>query len=191
MDSKAHLNNTQLNDRVLWFDGDSSYHPSMIQPRIASGVSPIGIFVSELTDDIAQYNKFVSVNEKINVKTQCNPLSFQWNVSDEAMSIDVEEYIKDKLEKHCDELGLFDDDDSQQLIKRTRRVAQELKLYYKYNAIDILKVLIHIINILSESRVVWGVGRGSSVSSYVLFLIGVHDVDSVYYHLDVEDFLHD
>lgn len=163
----------------------------MIQSRVASGLTPVGIFVNELTDDIVQYNKFVPASERIKVKTQCNPLRFQWNVSDEAMSIDVEEYIKDKLEKHCEELGLFDSDDSRQLIKRTRRVAQELKLYHKYNAIDILKVLIYIINTLSDSRVVWGVGRGSSVSSYVLFLIGVHDVDSVYYHLDVEDFLHD
>jgi DNA polymerase III alpha subunit len=38
---------------------------------------------------------------------------------------------------------------------------------------------------------VWGIGRGSSVSSYVLYVLGVHDVDSYAYDLDIGDFLHD
>jgi DNA polymerase III alpha subunit len=36
---------------------------------------------------------------------------------------------------------------------------------------------------------VWGVGRGSSVASYVLFLIGVHRIDSMKYNLDYKEFL--
>jgi DNA polymerase III alpha subunit len=36
---------------------------------------------------------------------------------------------------------------------------------------------------------VWGVGRGSSVSSYVLYLLNVHRIDSIKYNLDYQDFL--
>jgi DNA polymerase III alpha subunit len=42
---------------------------------------------------------------------------------------------------------------------------------------------------MRKENIVWGVGRGSSVASYVLYLIGVHKIDSLYYNLDVEEFL--
>jgi DNA polymerase III alpha subunit len=42
---------------------------------------------------------------------------------------------------------------------------------------------------MKERNIVWGVGRGSSVASYVLFLIGTHKVDSVKYELDFNEFL--
>jgi DNA polymerase III alpha subunit len=42
---------------------------------------------------------------------------------------------------------------------------------------------------MREKNIVWGVGRGSSVASYVLYLLGVHKIDSIYYDLDVEEFL--
>ena len=34
-----------------------------------------------------------------------------------------------------------------------------------------------------------GVGRGSSVASYILYLIGVHRIDSIKYNLDWKEFL--
>jgi DNA polymerase III alpha subunit len=33
------------------------------------------------------------------------------------------------------------------------------------------------------------VGRGSSVASYVLYLLGVHRIDSMFYDLDPSEFL--
>ena len=45
------------------------------------------------------------------------------------------------------------------------------------------------VQVMRDNNIVWGVGRGSSVASYVLYLIGVHKIDSLYYDLDVTDFL--
>ena len=42
---------------------------------------------------------------------------------------------------------------------------------------------------MRENHVIWGVGRGSSVSSYVLYKLGIHRIDSMFYDLDVEEFL--
>jgi len=42
---------------------------------------------------------------------------------------------------------------------------------------------------MKENRVIWGVGRGSSVASYVLYKLGVHRIDSMYYNLDINEFL--
>ena len=69
------------------------------------------------------------------------------------------------------------------------RVNDELTLYKKLDLLPVLRTIIFVINTLRENSVVWGVGRGSSVSSYVLYLIGAHDVDSIKYDLDVNEFL--
>ena len=39
------------------------------------------------------------------------------------------------------------------------------------------------------NNVVWGLGRGSSTASYILYLLGVHKIDSLYYDLPIEEFL--
>ena len=53
----------------------------------------------------------------------------------------------------------------------------------------ILQLLVYIIDIMRKNNLVWGVGRGSSVASYVLYLLGVHKVDSYKYSLDIKEFL--
>lgn len=69
------------------------------------------------------------------------------------------------------------------------RVTQELILFSQYNMIDILKYLKFLVDIMRYNNIVWGVGRGSSVASYCLFLIGVHKIDSIKYNLDYKEFL--
>jgi DNA polymerase III alpha subunit len=68
-------------------------------------------------------------------------------------------------------------------------VEAELELFTARNLTDILRLLIHIVTILRKNNVVWGVGRGSSVASYCLYLLGVHRVDSIRYDLDIKEFL--
>jgi len=47
----------------------------------------------------------------------------------------------------------------------------------------------YLVDVMKENHVIWGVGRGSSVASYVLYLLGVHRIDSIYYELDPAEFL--
>lgn len=72
--------------------------------------------------------------------------------------------------------------------EHTQRVDQELELFIKNNMYDLLHVMKYVVDTLRENNVVWGVGRGSSVASYVLHLIGVHKIDSVKYNLPIEEF---
>jgi hypothetical protein len=69
------------------------------------------------------------------------------------------------------------------------RVTEELKLYAQHNMIDLLKYLKYLVDTMRQNNIVWGVGRGSSVASYCLYLIGVHKVDSIKYKLDIHEFL--
>lgn len=70
-----------------------------------------------------------------------------------------------------------------------QRVAQELLLYQERDLMSLLKFLKYLVDTLRKNNIVWGVGRGSSVSSYVLYLIGIHKINSIYYDLDITEFL--
>lgn len=179
---QAHSHNSiKLNDRTLWFDGDSTISAENIIDNIIKGNVANSLFVEELTPEIIEYNKLVAPNDKISVKSNIKQLSFEWSIPNEYKSLDVVAYIGDIL--------LAQEENSVDIALRQQRCAEELILYRKLGLFDILRTLIYIINTLVEKNIVWGVGRGSSVSSYVLYVIGVHDVDSYSYNLNIEEFL--
>jgi DNA polymerase III alpha subunit len=68
------------------------------------------------------------------------------------------------------------------------RVVEELRLFAKHDMIPMLKTMKYVVDTLRVNNVVWGVGRGSSVASYVLHIIGVHKIDSVKYNIPIEEF---
>jgi DNA polymerase III alpha subunit len=70
-----------------------------------------------------------------------------------------------------------------------QRVGQELLLYQERDLFPLLRQLKYVIDTWRSNNIVWGVGRGSSVASYVLYLIGVHRINSMYYDLDITEFL--
>lgn len=69
------------------------------------------------------------------------------------------------------------------------RVDEEYKLFEERELLMLLRLFIFLVDYMREKGYIWGVGRGSSVSSYILFLIGVHRVDSLKYGFDIKDYL--
>jgi len=69
------------------------------------------------------------------------------------------------------------------------RVSLELELFVKNNMMDVLFYCKYLVDTMREHKILWGVGRGSSVASYVLYLIGIHKIDSLKYNLDIQEFL--
>jgi DNA polymerase III alpha subunit len=100
-------------------------------------------------------------------------LQKNWRMPKEYQDLDIAAYV----------LGLCQQEHELQ------RVGRELLLFQERDLFDLLRYLKYLIDTLRKNNVVWGVGRGSSVASYVLFLIGVHKIDSLYYNLDIEEFL--
>ena len=70
-----------------------------------------------------------------------------------------------------------------------QRCGAELLLYQERNLFDLLRYLTYLVAVMQDNRIIWGVGRGSSVASYVLYKLGVHRIDSMYYDLDPQEFL--
>jgi DNA polymerase III alpha subunit len=73
-------------------------------------------------------------------------------------------------------------------IEKTR-VTQELTLFIRHNMLSILQYLKYLVDVMRENNILWGVGRGSSVASYCLYLIGIHKINSIKYNLDIDEFL--
>lgn len=97
----------------------------------------------------------------------------RWFMPDEYKRLDIAEHV----------LGLC------KTQQELQRVAQELLLFQERDLFDLLRYLKYLVDVMHANHVIWGVGRGSSVSSYVLYLLGVHRIDSMYYDLDVGEFL--
>jgi len=70
-----------------------------------------------------------------------------------------------------------------------QRVGEELLLYQERDLFSLLQYLKFLVDIMKQNNLIWGVGRGSSVASYVLYLLGVHRIDSLHYNLDIAEFL--
>jgi len=95
----------------------------------------------------------------------------QWFIPKEYQLIDIEAFLVDR----CPEQNLD-------------RMLQELELYRTHDLIPVLRAMKYVVDTLRNNNIVWGVGRGSSVASYVLFIIGIHKIDSVKYKLPITEF---
>jgi DNA polymerase III subunit alpha len=70
-----------------------------------------------------------------------------------------------------------------------QRAGVELLEYAEKNLLTMLCYLKYLVDTMDENSIVWGVGRGSSVASFVLYKIGIHRINSLYYDLDFHEFL--
>ena len=186
---EAHLNElkSNLNDRQLWFDGSITVPSNHIIDYVFLLKDHHSkVFVDEITPDIDQYNKIAQ--QQLTIKHHINEIFANWVFSDPSYeTLDVEQLIYDLLEEEIQKQSF----NSAQRIVRKRRVKLELKLFKQFDPqYNIIRVLLNIINTLSTHGILWGTGRGSATSSYILYLIKLHDVDSVKYSLDVKDFFH-
>jgi DNA polymerase III alpha subunit len=96
-----------------------------------------------------------------------------WHMPEEYKNLDIAEHV----------LTLCNTQEELQ------RCGQELLLYQERNLFDLLRYLKNLVDIMVSNHIIWGVGRGSSVASYVLYKLGVHRIDSMYYNLDPAEFL--
>ena len=100
-------------------------------------------------------------------------LQNNWLMPEEYKNFDIAKYV----------LDLCQNDEELQ------RVGEELILFQEREMFDLLRYLKYFVDTMRANNIVWGVGRGSSVASFVLFLIGVHRINSLYYDLSIEEFL--
>jgi DNA polymerase III alpha subunit len=73
--------------------------------------------------------------------------------------------------------------------EETARVEMELELFKIHNMMELLCYLKYLVDTMRKNSILWGVGRGSSVASFCLYLLGIHKINSLKYKLDIREFL--
>jgi DNA polymerase III alpha subunit len=136
-----------------------------------------------LVDSPIEFNGFLSLENLPNLK-QYNNLNIslqefdkqnqsKWNMPKEYYDFDIAKWVLDQCKSEAE----------------LQRAGDELIKFQERNMFILLQYLKYLVDTMRKNNVVWGVGRGSSVASFVLFLIGVHRINSLYYDLSVDEFL--
>lgn len=96
-----------------------------------------------------------------------------WYMPEEYKNFDIAKFVLDQ----CKEEAEF------------QRAGEELLMFQERDMFMVLRYLKYLVDTMRKYNIVWGVGRGSSVASYVLYLIGVHRINSLHYDLSIDEFL--
>ena len=113
----------------------------------------------------AEQNISLAEFDKLNQESWLMPLEFQ--------DLDIVQHVLDLCKTDAE----------------LQRVGEELILFQERDMLTLLKYLTYLVETMRVHGIVWGVGRGSSVASYTLYLLGVHKINSMYYGLDISEFL--
>jgi len=123
--------------------------------------------------ELRRYSLGLSVLYDESIETFDRDQQQRWFMPDSYRSLDIAQWLLAQCQTQ-DQL---------------QRVGQELLLYQERDMFDLLRYLKYFVDTMRSHGVLWGVGRGSSVASYILYIIGVHRIDSMYYDLDISEFL--
>jgi DNA polymerase III alpha subunit len=97
----------------------------------------------------------------------------EWFIPDEYKTMDIASWVLSQCKVQAE----------------LQRAGEELLMFQERDLFPLLCYLKYLVDTMRKHKVVWGVGRGSSVSSYVLYLIGVHRINSLHYDLSIDEFL--
>ena len=113
------------------------------------------------------------VDTKLSLEEFDNKNQSEWQMPIEYQELDIAKFVLDQC-KNEEEL---------------QRAGDELLQFHDRNMFPLLQYLKYLVDTMRRNNIVWVVGRGSSVASFVLFLIGIHRINSLYYDLSIDEFL--
>jgi DNA polymerase III alpha subunit len=130
--------------------------------------------IDSITDLLENPPKFTKYNKpNLTIPEFDSKCQDNWYMPQEYKDLDIAKFVLDLCTTQ----------------EQLQRCGEELLLYQERNLFNLLRYMVYLVVTMKQNNIIWGVGRGSSVSSYILYLIGVHKIDSLYYCLDVRDFL--
>lgn len=179
---------TDLTDRSLRFDGVSIVTPEKAAELLSRGVLPSELRIQGDSEEIQLFNQQVAEAERLLTDAD-EPirLDMSWRLPESYKSIDIGEDVRAALAKNIQRLGY-----SEELqVQAHERIELELAEIKRRGMIEFMATIMYVLAVFREKGVVWGVGRGSSCASYVLFILGLHSVDALKHQIPLEEFFHD
>lgn len=105
------------------------------------------------------------------------PETFEWTIPKKYLELNITELCIDALAEKR-----LDDDEY------IERLSWELNKMEEKNMHQFVRCLLYVIHQFEEKDVLWGVGRGSSCASLIMYLLGINKVDPVKYGIPAEEF---
>lgn len=112
-------------------------------------------------------------NKETSVQGFHDAQQLMWHMPEEYKQLDIAAHVLNLCESEAE----------------LQRCGEELLLYQERDLFNLLKYLKYLVDVMTENKIIWGVGRGSSVSSFVLYKLRVHRINSMFYNLNVHEFL--
>jgi len=150
--------------------GEIVYNIEDVVDLIMTEKSTVGITVDTSVD---LENTFSETDISLSVDEYDLMNQHRWLMPEEYQQLDIAQHIINCCKTEAE----------------MQRAGRELLMFQERNLFNLLKYLKYLVDTMRANNIIWGVGRGSSVSSYVLYLLGVHRIDSMYYDLDPGEFL--
>ncbi len=165
---------SDMYDNLIFQDSD------ILQMLYSGEVEFLPKIIANPSVDVGQLANISEVDIKTSDKLYYSRTKREYDVDNQSQWFMPPEYYNFDVYNYCLEKCYTDN--------ARIRVLEELKLYEQYNLITLLQMLKYVIDTLRTNNILWGVGRGSSVASYVLFLLDVHRIDSLKYELPITEF---
>ena len=144
---------------------------------------PTRTITNALVDTAIEFNGFLSLENTPNLTQYQDPNILveefdrinqsKWHMPKEYYDLDIAKWVLDQCNNEAE----------------LQRAGDELIKFQERNMFVLLQYLKYLVDTMRKNNIVWGVGRGSSVASFVLFLIGIHRINSLYYELSIDEFL--
>jgi DNA polymerase III alpha subunit len=179
----------ELQKYRLYFDGTVEAHdPEKTHELLLLGLKPNQISTKLATDDITQHNQLVDEeDEKIHISKDNEEVEssfspFDYLIPEKYIAIDLREHVFGKLRT----IPMT----ATEMMVAQNRVERELEEIEKRKIEYLFKTIIYVVDVFTEKKVVFGVGRGSSCACYILYLLGLNLVNPLKYNIPVEEFFH-
>jgi len=140
-----------------------------------------GPFLVENINNIEQINELVGYEAFIDysnntiqtIKEFDESNQSEWFMPTIYKEMDIAKYILDLCDNQAE----------------LQRCGEELLMYQDRDLFNLLRYLVYLVDKMEAHNIIWGVGRGSSVASFVLYKLKIHRVNSMYYKLSIDEFL--
>jgi DNA polymerase III alpha subunit len=128
---------------------------------------------AHILDHVPQFVKYDELAQQQSVEQWDHRCQANWYMPEEYKQLDIAAYVLTLCESDAE----------------LQRCGQELMMFQERDLFNLLRYLKYLVDTMTQNQLIWGVGRGSSVASFVLYKLGVHRINSLHYELDPAEFL--
>lgn len=173
----------ELEDRIITDKGEVIAKYDLLVKKALSGVVFTDL-LSEHHPDVERYNlrcpdNAISIWDDTGIETLegPDPETYDWTIPKNYLELDIKTIAIDCLKSK----GL----DTEEY---TDRLLWELEEMERKDMFPFIRCLLYVVDQFHKHNVVWGVGRGSSCASLVLYVLGINRVDPCKYDIPAEEF---